>query len=277
MRERTTIRGVLVRALSDAAQQPGLLLVLYLLNVAVAAAAGLAFAHTLGPELAGRPVPDLFLGAALTRTAPGLVATLILTGFVVAAVYLLVGAAVAGAVLERLGGGSALAGARHLPRLLGLRLLLAVPVLCLAALWFICGRWAWPLSLELADDRGQALVQVTVALVLGGPILWLLLVHHYAQAMIVRSDGLLRSVAGAAVLVRRAPGLCVSCWLSCWACWVGVTLLFGLAPVEHPVAAQIAVALRVVIHIWGLAAARRVVGAQSFNVTSSKRTRSANF
>lgn len=269
--ERSNIRAILGQAMADAAQHPGLLVALYLLNLAAGAAAGFAFARILGPELAGRPAPDLFQWAVLTRTTPGLVVELILTGFVVAAVYLLGGAAAAGGALERLGGGSALAGVRHLPRLLGLRVLLGVPVLGLSTLWVVCGRWLWPISLGLADDRGPLLVQAAVALAMVGPILWLLLVHHYAQALIVGGQGLLRALAAAARLCRRAPLRCLGVWVCCWSSWVGVTLLFGFAPVEHPVAAQIAVALRVVVHIWSLAAARRVAGLSP----SASRPRSA--
>ena len=240
-------------------ERPGLLLALYAVNLAATAAAWFLLAYALGPVLEGRPEPDLFGWAVLWRTNLSLIVDLILAVFMVAAVYLLMGVMLAGAVLERLGGGSALAGAwRHLARLLGIRLLLGLPVIGLVVLWFLAGRWVWPLSLEMVDDRGPALVQAAVGLVFAGPLAWMLMLHHYAQALVARGHGSLRALAGAARLIWRAPLLCTVAWLCCWLAWVVVTLVFGLAQVEHPLTAQIAVALRVFFHIWSLAAARRV-------------------
>ena len=252
--------GIISGALADAAHAPGMLLALYLLNLAATAAGWFLLSQSLAPALAGRPEPDLFHWVVLTRTNEPLTLTLLANLLVVAGVYLLFNALVAGAVLERLGGGDATPGAlRHLARLMAMRVLVGLPVLGLAALWFHTGRWLWPLSLALVDDRGPLLAQAALGLVLAAPLAWLLMVQHYAQALVARSFGPLRAMAGAARQLWRAPLTCLVAWLCCWLAWGAVTVIFGLAQVEQPLVAQIAVAVRVFIHIWSLAAARRVM------------------
>ena len=251
--------GIITRALGEAAQRPGLLLALYAVNLLATAAAWLIISRAMGPALAGRPEPDLFRWLFLARNDLILTVRLLRVVFVLAGVYLLFGAMVTGAVLQRLGGGSALAGAwRHLPRLLGIRVLVGPPVAGLVVLWFLAGRWLWPLSLAMVDDRGPLLVQAALGLAFAAPLIWAMMLQHYAQALVVSGHGLFRALARAALLIWRAPLLCLAAWSCCWLAWGTVTVIFGLAPVEHPLVAQIAVALRVLIHIWSLAAARRV-------------------
>jgi len=252
--------GLVSRALRDAADHPGLLLGLYAVNLLATAGAWMLMVHALGPALEGRPEPDLFRWAVIYRTDLSLTVDLLLAAFMVAAVYMLTSVLVTGAALERLAGGSAAAGAwRHLGRLLALRVTLGLPVVGLIALWLLTARWLWPMSLEMVDDRGPALVQAAAGLVFAAPAIWLLMTLHYAQAMAAAGQKTFRALAGAVRLIWRTPLLCLAAWSCCWLAWVAVTLVFGLAQVEHPLVAQIAVALRVFIHIWSLAVARRVV------------------
>lgn len=265
--ERPGVLGCALQALHDTLGRPALLAALYGVNLLATMAIWQVLAWILEPALGQHPEPDLFGWVALLRTNPELWVMALLAVTAVCGAYFLCGAAVAGAALEQLGGGSALRGAwRHLLRMLGLRLLLVMPVCGIVALWAVLGHWQWEASLELVDDRGPLLLQAALGLVMAPPLVWLLASYHYAQVAVVQGAGPLRAWGGAVRLLWRRPRACLGLWLLGWVCWVGVTLAFGTASLTHPLAVQVAVVARVVIHLWSLAAARRL----AFNVGMSR-------
>ena len=245
----------------DVARRPGLLLLLLAANLLITAALGLIFSRLLGPALDGHPPPDLLAWAALYREQPALLWRLAAAMGSAALVYTLASAPLSGAALSGLAGRGCARGAlRHLWPLLAMRLAGQLTAAALLALWGVGAWWTYQLPLPLVDDRAPALAQALLALPWAALLLGVALLHHFGQCLCVeRALGPLRALAAAARLLRRRLVPCALIWFAGWLVWLLITLATGRLPVDHPLLAQLGVALRVAVHLWMLAAARRLV------------------
>ncbi len=236
------------------ARAPGLILALYAVQLVFAGAAWLAARITLGDLLADRPAPGLFEWVALARSHPAALWQLLLASAVIALGYLLAGAGLAGAILERLRGGRPLAGAlRHFGRLLLLRLLVLAILAIVVAAGVIALPRLYELSLAWSDERLQAAALIGAALLLAVPCLAALLALHYGQPLVVAGRGVLPALGGGLDLVHGRPLVAGGLYLAGWALWAIATVPLWLAP--GIVLAQGVAVARVAIHLWTYACA----------------------
>ncbi len=245
------------QASGRAVRHPGVLLFLVLAHAAVATLSWLWSAQVLGPVLRDMPAPDLFTWMALVQQEHDLLGRLLLAGGCALVLQLVVGALAADITL------GAFAGVRrvdrtHRPflRILLLRLmLLATAAAMLAGLWFTVA----PLSERFHEQDNELWIMalhLLTALPFLLPLLFILCVAHYAQALLVRQRvGVFRALQEGLKLVHARPAPALGLWLTGWGFWIAVAAALTLPGLESVLVAQIAVAIRIVIHLWMYAAA----------------------
>ena len=257
---RPPLLALAAAAFSRTARSHWLFAILYLAHLGVASLGWIWTSQALGPVMQNRPAPDLFAWMALAQQDSGVMFQLTAAGSIVLALQFVVGALAAALVLTRfaeLGVGHALK--RPFLCIILLRLLvLALAAAMLVGLWFTVA----PLSGRFHEQDNELLIMglhLLVAIPFLLPLLFMFCVAHYAQAVMVRHRlGFFRALAEGLRLVHERPGAALGLWLSGWIAWIAVAAALTLPGLESVVLAQVAVAMRVVIHLWMYAAAWEV-------------------
>jgi hypothetical protein len=223
------------QALRDTLRHPGIVGLVYLARLAIAAAFALVAARALAPVLEGRPAPELRTWVLLVRADPAPYERLALYAAAFALLHFLLGTVVAGLTLRRLCAVDAsIPRLRSLARLALLRLGALVVSGALLAGWGLAAYRLGALSLAL-DDRGQIAIQLALALVAGLPLLALLVTLQLAQAEIARGRGL-RPAARAALQLLHARPACALLALVGWVLLAGLGLAHGSLALEQAAA-----------------------------------------
>ncbi len=252
-------------ATKRAVRSPGLLGVLCLLHFASAGAVWLWADHVLGPQLQGRPGPDLFTWAALAQGHRALLPRLIGGDTVLLVLQFVLGALAAALTLgrfSRISTGHACKG--PFLWLLAMRLLVLI-----AAAAMICGLWFTlaPASMTFRQADNELLIiglHLITAVPFLLPVLLMLCVLHYAQALLVQGKiGLFAALAGGLRLVHSRPGAAFGLWLIGWTGWLVVGAVLFLPGLDEPFLAEAAALIRVGIHLWMLAASWELVTAEA--------------
>ena len=259
MTARTHTRGLLAlatAATTRAVRSPALFVVLLLAHLLVAGLAWLWTAQVLGSELRGRPAPDLFTWVAMIQQQPRLLSSLLTAGGCTVALYFVMGALAAAVLLCRFAEGSV----GHAMRRPFLRILLLRGGILLASAAMLAGLWftVAPLSPRLHQLDNELLIMglyMAVALPFVLPLLFLLCLTHYAQALLIRHDlGVFGALGRGLKLVHARPLAAMGLWGSGWAAWLLVGVVFTLPGLESLVLAQVGVLIRVGVHLWMYAA-----------------------
>jgi hypothetical protein len=247
----------------DVVQSPGLLLLLLAANLMAGAALWVLAGIALGPVLSGRPEPDLAGWMAIFESHVQQLRWLLLASGGVGLGYLLLNTLLAGAVLERLRSGAGLlrGALGHLSALLRLRLLAGLLLAAPITAWVFAAPELYERSLALDTDWLPAAIQGGLALLLCPPLLATLLLLHLGQARVALGAGPVRALRGALGLLRRRLGLCLGLYLLGWLAWAAVTAAVGSGQISSVALAQLAVLLRVAIHLWSYATALRIAEA----------------
>lgn len=216
------------RGLGQVLSQPRLVVLVWLIHLAVAAAATYPFWRTLAQTLGPLPEGDVLgsgipLGALadLAELRPGLISGFELVVVAVAALGLVLGAAVSAGTLEVLRSGDARrlghrfgrGAGRFFARFLGVGLVVGT-------LGGLAGAVVLGPILALARQSFRSSGEPGAALILGGAAgacvvaVLTLLVLDVSRILVVRDDrGVLASVRTALALVFRRPGVWMGTWL----------------------------------------------------------------
>lgn len=243
-------------ATGRAVRSPALLGILLAAHYLVAGLSWLWTAQILGPGLRGQPGPELFSWVAMIQAEPALLGSLLTAAGCGLALYWVVGAVAAAVAYGRfaeVSDGRALR--RPFGRILLLRgLILLLSAAMLAGLWFTVA----PLSPRFHELDNELLIMglhLLVALPFLTPLLVLLCVAHYAQAILVRREqGVLAALAAGLKLVHASPLAAGGLWVTGWLAWILVSAALTLPGLEAAAWAQVAVVSRVAIHLWMVAA-----------------------
>jgi hypothetical protein len=244
------------RALVTVGRHPRLLALLCGVHLLFALLGWGLAALLLGRWLAGRPVAGLPEWALLVRGQPGAALHAVVAAACVVLGYWLAESALATIVLRRQRGLPALSRwTRCWVQLALLRLLVALAAAALLAGWWLSAGRLYHLSLCWTDDRIHVVIQLSVALCFALPLLFVLLLGHFAQPLVAVGQTAHWALRGSLALLRRRTVMAAALYLLGWGMWGALATLGWGDNGGGLVIAQLVMVARVALHLWTCAAA----------------------